>query len=175
MPEGVLKATEEVVGGLAKAGLAVALARVAEDDAEDVGLATLAVEADDGRAGAEVDLGLVAGVTLDAAEGEFVGLFEAVDEPADAVVAAGVAVVGDQVLVDPLCGEPEVALGPDQLPPRLTAAGPTAAAGLRIGCRAVSRGRELRRVLVPLRAGGRIGWFWRAVDRRRAGGRIGWF
>ena len=52
--------------------LAVALAGVAQDDAEDVGLAPLAVGADDRRAGAEVDLGLVAGVALDAAEGQFV-------------------------------------------------------------------------------------------------------
>ncbi len=175
MPEGVLQAAEEVVGGLAVDGLAVALAGVAQDDAEDVGLAPLAVGADDRGAGAEVDLGLVAGVALDAAEGQVVRLFEPADEPADAVVGAGEAVVGDQVLVDPLCGEPEVALGPDHVPPGLTAAGPAAAPGLRIGCRAGRRDGEFRRALVPLRAGGRIGWFWRAVGRRRAGGRIGWF
>ena len=56
---------------------------------------------------------------------------------------------GDQVLVDPLCGEAEVALGSDQIPPRLTATGPTAAAELRSGCR----------------IGGRVDVFWRAVVR----------
>src|SRR5512142_3343688 len=160
MPEGVLKATEEVVGGLAKAGLAVALARVAEDDAEDVGLAPLAVEADDGRAGAEVDLGLVAGDTLDAAEGEFVGLFEAVDEPADAVVAAGVAVVGDQVLVDPLGGQPLIGLVCDQCAPRLTAADPAGAARRRDRVRAGGRDGRPGRVVGLLGADGRNGWFW---------------
>ena len=102
VPEGVLQAAEEVVGGLAVDRLAVALAGVAEHDAEDVGLAPLAVGADDRCSGAEVDLGLVARLALDAAEGQFVRLLEAADEAADAVVAAGEAVVGDQVLVDPL-------------------------------------------------------------------------
>ena len=44
--EGVLEAAEEVVGGLAGDGLAEPLAGVAQDDAEDVGLASLAVGAD---------------------------------------------------------------------------------------------------------------------------------
>src|SRR5512135_3252792 len=156
MPEGALQAAEEVVGGLAGDGLAVALAGVAQDDPEDMGLAPLAVGADDRGAGAEVDLGLVAGVALDATEGPVVRPLEPVDEPADAVVGAGEAVVGDQVLVDPLCGEPELALGADLVPPRLTAAGPTAAAGLRTG----SRDGEFRCSPAPLRAGGRSGWFW---------------
>jgi hypothetical protein len=128
VPEGVLQAAEEVVGGLAGDDLAVALAGVAQDDAEDVRLASLAVKADDRRAGAEVDLGLVAGVALDAAEGELVHLLEAVDEPADGVVAAGVAVFGDEVLVDPLSGQPLAGLGGDAFAPRLTAAEPARAA-----------------------------------------------
>ena len=69
VPEGVLQAAEEVVGGLAVDRLAVGLAGVAQDDAKDVRLAPLAVGADDRRAGAEIDLGLVAGVALHAAEG----------------------------------------------------------------------------------------------------------
>jgi hypothetical protein len=101
---------------------------VAQDDAEDVGLAPLAVGADDRRAGAEVDLGLVAGVAFDATEGQVLDPLEPADEPADAVVGADEAVVGDQVPIDPLRGEPEAALGPDQLPPGLAATGPTAAA-----------------------------------------------
>jgi hypothetical protein len=58
MPEGVLQAAEEVIGGLAVDRLAVALAGVAEHDPEHGGLAPLAVGADDRGPGAEVDLGL---------------------------------------------------------------------------------------------------------------------
>src|SRR5207302_6808124 len=140
-----------------------------------VRLAALAVGADDGCAGAEVDLGLVAGFALDATEGQLVRHLEPADEPADAVVGAEEAVVGDQVLIDPLCGEPAVALGADHVPPGLAATGPTAAAGLRTGGRAGRRAGECRCARVPLRAGGRIGWFCRAAGGRRAGGRIGWF
>jgi hypothetical protein len=135
MAEGILQATEEVVGGLAVDGLAVSLAGVAQDDPENVGPASFAIGSDDWRAGAEVDLGLVAGVALDAAEGEVVHLLEASDEATHAVVAACEAVVGDQVLIDPLCGESEAALGSDQVPPGLTTADSTAAAGLGSGCR----------------------------------------
>ena len=178
VPEGALQAAEEVVGGLAVDGLAVALAGVAQDDAEDVGLAPLAVGADDRGAGAEVDLGLVAGVALDAAEGQVVRPLEPADEPADAVVAADEAVVGDQVLVDPLGGEPEVALGPDQSRhgsqplarplPRGCGTVPEP-----VGAMAGSARRRRPRsrwahwlvlaVVGAVRAGGRIGWFWRSV------------
>src|SRR6478752_2209759 len=72
VPEGILEAAEEVVGGLAEYSLTVGLAGVAQDDAEDVGLAALAVGADDRGAAAKVDLGLVAWVALDAAEGQVV-------------------------------------------------------------------------------------------------------
>ena len=68
--EGILQAAEEVVGGLAVDDLAVGLAGVAQHDAEDMGLAALAVGADDRGARAEVDLGLVTGLALEAAEGE---------------------------------------------------------------------------------------------------------
>src|SRR5487761_2115417 len=175
MPEGVLQAAEEVLGGLAVDRLAVGLAGVAQDDAEDVGLAPLAIGADDRRARAEVDLGLLARPALHASKRQVVRLLEPMDEPADAVVAAGESVVGVQILVDPLCAEPEVTLPLNQLSPRLTTAGPTAAAGLRIGCRTGSRERQFWRALALVRAGGRFGWFCRALALVRAGGRVGWF
>jgi hypothetical protein len=173
--EGPLQAAEEVVGGLAVDRLAVRLAGVAEHDPQDMGLASLAVGFDDGGTGAEVDLGLVAGVALDASEGELARVLEPADEAADAVVGAGEAVVGDQVLVDPLRSEAEVALGPDQLPPRLTATGATTASGLRIGPRSGGRDSESWGVLVSLRAWGRLGWFWRVLVGFGAEGRLGWF
>ena len=141
-------------------GLAVALAGVAQDDAKDVGLLALAVGADEGRAGAEVDLGLVTGVALDAAEGEVVSLLEAVDEPADGVVAAGVAVVGDQILIDPLGGQSLGGLGCDQLAPRLTAAEAAGAAWRRECPRGRGRDGGIGRVVELRGADGRNGWFW---------------
>ena len=89
------------------------------------------------------------------------GLLEAADEPADGVVAAGVAVLGDQVLIDPLGGEPLVGLGRDQLAPWLTTAEPAGAArpvgsGAGLGG-ATSTGTGVPLLRPPSR--GRIGWF----------------
>jgi hypothetical protein len=75
------------------------------------------------------------------------------------VLATHEAVVGDQVLIDPPCAEPEVALGPNQLSPGFTATGPTVAAGLWIRRRVGSYDRDLGRARAFLRAGGRMGWF----------------
>ena len=159
VPEGALQAAEEVIGGLAVDDLAVALAGVAEHDAEHMGLAPLAVGADDRGSGAEIDLGLVARLALDATEGQLLRLLESADEPADAVVATHEAVVGDQVLVDPLCAEAEVALGPDQLPPRLTATGPTAAMSCGSGVEPGVASVNLGSAVVLLRAEGALAGF----------------
>ena len=70
MAEGTLEAAEEVVGGLAVDGLAVSLAGVRQHDAEDMSFAAFAVGADDRGACAEIDLGLIAGLALEAAERE---------------------------------------------------------------------------------------------------------
>src|SRR4051795_6782488 len=143
VPEGALKAAKEVIGSLAVDSLAVALAGVAEHNPEHMGLAPLAVGADDRGSPAEIDLGLFSRLALKATEGQCLRLLESADEPTDAVVATHEAVVGNQVLVDPLCAQAKVALGPDQLPPRLTATGPTATLRLRIRRRAGSRKRQL--------------------------------
>ena len=68
MAEGTLEATEEVVGGLAVDGLAVGFAGVGQHDAEDMSFAALAVRADDRSPSAEINLGLIAGPALKAAE-----------------------------------------------------------------------------------------------------------
>ena len=125
MAEGILDAAEEVVGGLAVDGLAVGLAGVGQHDAEDMGSAALAIGPDDGGTGAEVDLGLVTGLALEATEGKLAGRLQAADEATDAVVAAREAVFGGQILVDALGAEAQVALGLDHLPPRLALAGAT--------------------------------------------------
>jgi hypothetical protein len=175
MSEGVLEAAEEVVGGLARDGLAVALAGVAQDDAKDVGLLALAVGADEGRTGAEVDLGLVTRVALDTSEGEIVSLLEAVDEPADGVVAAGVAAVRDEIPIDPLGGGSLVGLGCDQLAPRLTAADAAGAAWRREWVGASGRDGQTGSVVALRGADGRNGWFWCVVGVVGADGRNGWF
>ena len=86
--KGVFDAAKEIVGGLAIDGLAVGLARVRQHDAEDMGSAALAVGCDDWSAGAEVDLGLVPGLTFEAPEGKLLYRLQAADEATDGVVAA---------------------------------------------------------------------------------------
>ena len=68
VPEGIFQAANEVLGRLPVDGLAVALARVAQDDAKDVRAAPLAVGLKDRNAAAEIDLGFLAGSAFHAAE-----------------------------------------------------------------------------------------------------------
>ena len=125
MAEGILNAAEEVVGGLAVDDFAVGLAGVGQHDAEDMGPPTLAFGPHDGGARAEVDLGLVTGLALEATEGELAGRLQSADEATDAVVAAREAVLVGQILEDSLGAEAQVTLGLDHLPPRLALAGAT--------------------------------------------------
>ena len=177
MAEGILEAAEEVVGGLAVDDLAVGLAGVGQHDAEDMGLAALAVGADDRGARAEVDLGLVAGPALEAAEGKLARRLQAADEAADAVVAAGEAVFGGQILVDALGAEAQVALGLDHLSPGLALAGATVVALLNT-VRGRTEGPDTgvwRRLEDVAEPGGALAGFGADSSCRRAGGRIGWF
>ncbi len=66
--EGVLQATDELLGGLAEHRLAVGLAAMTEHDAQDVRAPLLPVAVDDRRAGAEVHLSFLARGALHAAE-----------------------------------------------------------------------------------------------------------
>jgi hypothetical protein len=87
MAKGTFNAAKEIVGGLAIDGLAVGLARVRQDDAEDMGSAALAVGCVNRSTGAEVDLGLLPWLTLKAPEGKFLYRLEAANKATDGVVA----------------------------------------------------------------------------------------
>ena len=129
-----------------------------------MGLAALAVGSNDRGTGAEVDLGLVAWLALEASEGQFAGRLQAADEATDGVVAPGEAVLGDQVLVDPLGGEAgrtwtgsDSRHGSQSL--RATAMVPDA------GWNRARRRDQFDTVPRWFRAGGRIGWFWISTER----------
>jgi hypothetical protein len=102
--EGVLQATQEVVGRLAIDRLAVRLPRVAQHDPEQMGPSPLAFRCDHRRGGAKVNLGLGAGLTLHPSEWQRRGLLESPTEALDAVVAAAEATLGLQILPDALIG-----------------------------------------------------------------------
>ena len=70
--ESTLEAAEEIVGGLAINNLAVGLAGVGQHNAEDMSFVAFAVRADNRGACAEVNLGLITGATLEAAEWKLV-------------------------------------------------------------------------------------------------------
>ena len=91
-------------------------------------------------AGAEIDLGLFPGSAFQTAEGKLLRHLQLGDEAADAVVAAGEAVFGHQVLVDALGTESQLQLGLDERTPGQTVAGPTSALGDG-GCRRGMSGR----------------------------------
>ncbi|HUY88365.1 MAG TPA: hypothetical protein VMV10_06500 [Pirellulales bacterium] len=136
MSEGVLQATDEIFRRLAKRRFAVALPRMAEHDAEDIRLAPLALGADDRRARAEVDLGLFARRRFQTTERRDGRGAQRTHEAFHAVVSGLEAVLGDQVLPDPLGRKPLCELGQNQLAVRFAFATP---AGLR-GVLATRRG-----------------------------------
>lgn len=88
--------------GTGKTHLAIALglaaSRMAQHDAENVGLLALAVGHDDRRAGAEIDLGFLAGSAFQATEGPGCGVAESAHEAFNAVVLAGEVVLGHSSL-----------------------------------------------------------------------------
>src|SRR5262249_60661104 len=164
-PQGVPQAAQEVVGGLAQDGLAVGLARVAEDDAEDVGASPPAVGQEERGTAAEIDLGLFAGTAFEAPEGQLQGRLQVADKPAHAVVAAGEAVLAHQVLMNTLGGQAEVELGLDGGAPRL------AVTGASWGRRSLACRRRRDRRIGAARPDGRNGRFWIALRIRGGGGR----
>ena len=105
MPQGIFHAADEVFRGLPVGGLAVRLAAVAQDDAEDVRLATLAVRPDDRRAGAEIHLAFFACGAFHPPHGQHAAVAQPPHETFDAVVAAREAVLAHQILIDPLGAE----------------------------------------------------------------------
>jgi hypothetical protein len=141
-------------------GLAVALARVAQHETEDMAAAPLSFMVLATGAGAVVDLHLLPGLDLDAAEGQLTPLAEPVDIAPHRMVLAAEALFVAQILEDSLRRKPLFELGQN---------------GLAIGLAQASR--TLRRC-VWRRAGqlrgGRFGIFWVARPGGRfAGGRFG--
>jgi hypothetical protein len=144
-PEGVLQGANERLGGQPPHGLAVALARVAEHGAKHMRAERLAVGALATRAGAVVDLQLVARLDLDAAERQLSLRAESLHVASHRTVPAREAMLLAQVLVNALGRESLFELLQDLfLVARAKAA------------RARGRGR-FRARFRTLRAGGRFG------------------
>ena len=120
---------------------------MAEHDAKDVCLAPLAVGVDDRRAGAEVDLRLLARRRFQAPKRRDGRGAQRTHEAFHAIVGSLEAVLGDQVLPDPLGRKPLCELGQNQFAMWFAFATP---AGLR-GVLATRRG---------VRPGGRKGGIW---------------
>ena len=106
MAKSAFDAAKEVIGGLAVDSLAVGLPRVRQYDAKDMGFAAFAVRCEDWSAGAEVDLGLVPGLTFKTPEGELVYGLQTADEATDGEVTALEAMFGREILVNTLVLRP---------------------------------------------------------------------
>ena len=134
MPERVFQAPDEGLRRLSPDDLRVALAGMAEDGAEEMRPAPVAV-LDHPGARPEVDLHLLTRGALHPPERQVALGGVAADEPLDGLVAALEAVVADQIMVDPHRGKPPVHRHLDHRAPRLAAAA------------------------TPLGPGGHHGWF----------------
>ena len=115
MGKGVLQAADEVFRRLGERSLAVRLARVAKHDAKHMRLATLAVRADDRRAGAEIHLSLLARGRFQPTKRRCRLDPQPAHKTLHTVVAGREVVVGGQILPNPLGREPSVELGQNQL------------------------------------------------------------
>jgi len=104
MPEGILQAANEVIGGLTIDYFAVCLARETQNDPKDMRTPTRAIRPDNRRCGAKIYLCLFAGHTFHPAKRYRPVLSQAFDKPADTVVAALKSVLISEVLVDSLPG-----------------------------------------------------------------------
>jgi len=138
--EGVLEAPDKRFGRLPVHRLAVGFARVAEHDAENVSAANLAVRSLHRGTAAEVNLGFLPRLTLQAAEGQRTRRSQPPHKPLDRLVAALKAVLTPQVLLPILSGlgrQSLVQLAEDRFPQG--------------GAQA----------LPARRPGNRNGWFWR--------------
>ena len=110
--------------------------------------ASLAVRSDQGRAGAEIDLGFLAWLAFEAAHRKPCVSAQAMDKPSDAEVAASEVVLCDQILIDPLGRQTKQQLLQNLSSPGLASA---ESSGLASG--------GLRGGQMGFRAEGRIGWF----------------
>ena len=100
--EGVLQTAKKVVGRLPLHHLGIPLAAMAQNNAEDPGRFAFTVRTDDGRAPAKVHLRLGARLAFHPAKRSWYGSRQLLHQPAHAVIAAGIAVIAGDVLVDAL-------------------------------------------------------------------------
>ena len=126
------------------------------------GTPAFAVGTDDRGAGSEVDLGLFARGAFHPAEGQRAVLAKSCHEPPDTVILRPKAVFADQVLVDPLRGQPLVELAFDDLTEGLALTRLVGGAGARgrLGHPVGGRRRGQADAAEPARPGRRLGgWF----------------
>src|SRR5262245_34020141 len=170
--KGILQTAQKLLAGLTPDRLAVAFARVTEDDAKDVRAPPAAVRLTDGRAAAEIHLGLFARSTLHAPKWQRLVVVQTAHKATHAVILAGEAVLARQVLVDALRRQSGRQLVEDDLAPRLTQARLLRRRG-RSGrgrrCRALD-GAQLGLGRGPFHADERLAYF-----DRRADGRLAYF
>ena len=120
VPEGVLETVQQAVGRLPEDRLAVALARVAQDDPKDVRPPPSAVGLDDRRSGAQIDLDFLARRAFHPTHRQRRGLAQGPGKSTNTVVFAGEPVLGDQILMNPLGRKPLIKLGFNDLAERRT-------------------------------------------------------
>ena len=106
VPEGILQAAYEVLGGLTINYFAVGLARETQDNPKDMRAFAFAIRPDDRCACAKVNLCLLAWHTFHPAKRYWLARAEALYKPANTVIAAAKAVLIDQILMNPLARQP---------------------------------------------------------------------
>ena len=115
--------------------LTVCLARATQHNAEHMGPTSLAIDSDNRCADAEIDLSILAGRRFESSKRQGAALLKPVDIASDAVIAAVKAILGDQVLMDPLGRKLLLELGHNSLMerPALTGRGPIGDRLVRLG------------------------------------------
>ena len=131
IPPGVLQTLQEAVRALPPDDLTVGLARVAQDNAEDVRSTAMSLAVNHPGAPTKIDLGFFAWAAFQTAEGQGSSGLEIMDETADTGITRGEAVFGHQVLVDPLRGQTQFQLGQNDFAKGFTLTGLSWAAGLK--------------------------------------------
>jgi len=149
VPKSVLETANELLGGLAQDRFAIGFSRKAQDDAEDPAAATLPGQIDQGSPDTKIHLGLFAGLTFDAVDAVWIGLFEGADEAFNRLVRTGKGEFQFEILVNTLSAETPIKSFGNQ--------------------RTVFHAKAN----TPTFPGGRNGWFCR--QDLRAGGRNGRF
>ncbi len=102
MTEGILQAADQFVGRLAIDDFAVAFARMAEEDSQDMGSSALSVLTNDWSPRAKVDLSFFARSNFDAPKRKWCAALQFRNKATHAVILALKAMFLDEILIDPL-------------------------------------------------------------------------